>query len=161
MNFFFTGAKAIFYGTAFLLIWAWIASRFRAVDQYFPHLLPAWSGIPGVILVCLGAILALWCLGAFVYGGRGTAAPFDPPRQFVASGPYRLVRNPMYIGGCVMLAGFGLCERSIGILLFSLIWLLLAHAYVVFFEEPGLEKRFGESYLAYKKSVRRWIPFRK
>jgi protein-S-isoprenylcysteine O-methyltransferase Ste14 len=64
----------------------------------------------------------------------------------------------MYIGGWVMFVGLGLYEQSISILLFSLIWLVLVHLFVLFVEEPGLEERFGDSYREYRKSVNRWIP---
>jgi protein-S-isoprenylcysteine O-methyltransferase Ste14 len=90
--------------------------------------------------------------------GKGTGAPFDPPREFVAVGPYRFVRNPMYIGGWLMFAGLGFYVHSVSILLCSFLWFLVAHFFVIFYEEPTLEKKFGKSYLDYKKSVNRWIP---
>ena len=153
----FTGLKALIYGAAFVGLWAWMALGFRAYDNYFP-VLPEWSGILGIVLISAGGILALLCLGLFVIRGKGTGAPFDPPREFVAVGPYRRVRNPMYIAGWLMFIGFGFYEHSIVILLFSLVFLLVAHLFVTLVEEPGLEKRFGQSYLEYKKSVNRWIP---
>ncbi len=143
-----------------MALWVWIALGIRTYDQYLPILLPVWTGIPGIILVSVGGSLVLLCLSMFVIRGNGTGAPFDPPREFVAFGPYRYVRNPMYIGGWVMFVGFGLYEQSISILLFSLIWLLLIHLFVLFVEEPGLKKRFGDSYREYKSSVNRWIPHR-
>jgi protein-S-isoprenylcysteine O-methyltransferase Ste14 len=158
MNVLFTGLRALVYGTAFVALWVWIALGIRICDQYLPVLLPVWTGILGIILVSVGGTLALLCLSMFVIRGNGTGAPFDPPREFVAFGPYRYVRNPMYIGGWVMFVGFGFYEQSISILLFSLIWLVLVHLFVLFVEEPGLEKRFGESYREYKRSVNRWIP---
>ena len=78
-----------------------------------------------------GAALCLACIATFVVIGRGTPAPFDPPRQFVAVGPYRYVRNPMYIGGALLLAGFALYLRSGAALIFCLPWLLLAHIFVL------------------------------
>ena len=57
-----------------------------------------------------------------------------------------------------MLLGLGLYHRSLAILLFAVVIFVLFHLYVVFVEEPGLEKRFGEGYYAYKKLVNRWIP---
>jgi protein-S-isoprenylcysteine O-methyltransferase Ste14 len=76
----------------------------------------------------------------------------------VSAGPYKFVRNPMYIGGFLLLAGFGLIQRSLAILLFALALLGLFHLFVVFVEEPGLKKRFGQSYLDYKQIVKRWLP---
>ncbi|HSS45394.1 MAG TPA: isoprenylcysteine carboxylmethyltransferase family protein, partial [Thermoanaerobaculia bacterium] len=85
---------------------------------------------------------------------------FDPPRVFVASGPYRFLRNPMYLGAWFLLAGFGLFEGSVSILLLSFAMLLAAHLFVVFVEEPGLESRFGKTYLEYRARTNRWIPRR-
>src|SRR5947199_228504 len=87
---------------------------------------------------------------------RGDAV--RPAREFVAQGPYKYVRNPMYVGGLGVLAGFGLYQRSLAIVLFALVFLCCAHLFVVFYEEPGLERRFGQSYLDYKRSVNRWLP---
>ena len=107
-----------------------------------------------------GGILALACIANFVAKGEGTPAPFDPPRQFVEVGPYKLVRNPMYIGGCVALLGFGMYEQSYTILLFGVPWILLAHLFVILYEEPHLRATFGTTYDAYCCSVRRWVPRR-
>ena len=160
MNALFAGLRSLVYATAFVALWVWIARGVRLYDQYLPVLLPAWAGTLGVFLVIVGGLIVLSCLSTFVVRGNGTPAPFDPPRTFVAVGPYRYVRNPMYIGAWVALAGYGLYEHSISVLLFSLIWLMLIHLFVLFVEEPGLEKRFGDSYREYKKSVNRWIPHR-
>lgn len=153
----FIGLKALAYGTAFVGLWGWLALRTRVFDYHF-LVLPPWTGILGIVLLTMGGILALLSVGLFVVRGKGTDAPFDPLREFVAVGPYCRVRNPMYIGGWAMFLGLGLYERSIPILLFSLVWLLLTHLFVVFVEEPGLEKRFRNSYREYKKSVNCWIP---
>ena len=64
----------------------------------------------------------------------------------------------MYIGAAVVLVGFGLFHASLSMMLFSLLFLLIAHLFVLFVEEPLLENLFGESYLEYKKRVDRWIP---
>jgi len=111
-----------------------------------------------MLLMVPGAVLVLACLGNFILRGQGTPAPFDPPLTFVPSGPYRYVRNPMYIGAALVLGGYGLWERSAAIVIFALVFLLVFHLFVVLVEEPGLERRFGESYIAYKRVVHRWLP---
>jgi protein-S-isoprenylcysteine O-methyltransferase Ste14 len=158
MKMLFTGLRAVVCGTGFVALWAWISLGFRAYDRYIPIVLPGWAEPLGIVQLSLGGILGLLCVGTLVLRGEGTPAPFDPPREFVASGPYRIVRNPMYIGGWVALMGFGFYQHSISILLFSLVWLFLIHMLVCYIEEPGLERRFGESYREYKRSVNRWIP---
>src|SRR3990172_2750465 len=111
----------------------------------------------GIVLMILGGILCLICILVFIIRGKGTPAVFDPPTEFVAIGPYKYVRNPMYIGGHILLLGFGLYHNSISILILSVVLMFLFHLFVVFVEEPGLEQRFGESYLKYKKDVKRWM----
>src|SRR5215813_15400691 len=149
--------RAVVYMTGFVLFWGCMALRVRSLDRNLGIILPAWTGFLGVILGMLGGILALVCAGAFIVRGRGTPAPFDAPREFVAVGPYRYVRNPMYIGGWLVLSGFGLYQRSVSILLFGALCLVLVHLFVVFFEEPGLRRRFGASYADYCNAVPRWI----
>jgi protein-S-isoprenylcysteine O-methyltransferase Ste14 len=144
--------------SGFLLFFGWVALRVRAFDQRLGVSLPAVAEIPGAILVVLGAILVLACADVFISRGRGTPAIFDPPRAFVAIGPYQYVRNPMYIGGLMLLLGFGLCQRSISILFLTLPLFLLLHLFVLFYEEPTLTRKFGSSYQEYLRAVRRWIP---
>ncbi|MGB7593762.1 MAG: methyltransferase [Terriglobia bacterium] len=103
----------------------WIASWVRAFDQCFGFSLPVAAEIPGAILVALGAILTHACAGVFIPRGRGTTAIFDAPHAFVAIGPYRYVRHPMYMGGLMLLLGFSLYMRWISILFLTLLLLLL------------------------------------
>ncbi len=156
----FVAVRAVLYASGFILFFGWLAMSARRYDARLDLRLPAAGKIPGVLLMIPGGILALACVGNFIVRGKGTPAPFDPPRVFVATGPYRYVRNPMYVGGLAFLAGLALFEGSVSILLFSLLLLVVAHLLVVLYEEPDLERRFGESYLAYKRTVPRWLPRR-
>jgi protein-S-isoprenylcysteine O-methyltransferase Ste14 len=150
--------RAFVYMTGFLILWGWVALRVRVFDRNLGISLPAGMKTLGFILLAVGGILALTCAGTFVRWGRGTPAPFDAPREFVAIGPYRYVRNPMYIGALTVLVGFGLYQRSPSILLLSLVLFLLVHLFVVLLEEPGLKARFGVTYGEYLKAVPRWVP---
>ena len=78
--------------------------------------------------------------------GRGTPAPFDPPKVFVASGPEPYVRNPMYVGAVLALMGGGLAARSASVVALGVAFWLLSHVLVVLVEEPDLVKRFGDLY---------------
>ena len=80
------------------------------------------------------------------------------PKEFVAFGPFRYIRNPMSLGAVILMLGFALYESSISILLLAAALFLFFHLIVVYVEEPGLEKRFGESYQEYRRSVNRWLP---
>ena len=136
---------------------------------YIPARLLSWSGIvrptmieapqvAGMIIGAAGAVIALWCILTFAILGRGTPAPFDPPRRLVVRGPYRFVRNPMYIGAGLALAGAALFYESLILLVYVLAFFLITHLFVIGYEEPTLRRTFGEEYEAYCQRVRRWMP---
>ena len=158
MKLFFIILRSIIYVPLFILFFGWIALNVRGFDRQIGALLPLWARSIGIVFMTVGGILVLTCVAVFIIRGRGTPAVFDPPNQFVAAGRYAYVRNPMYIGGFILLVGFGLYHISISILILSVILLGLFHLFVVFVEEPRLEKTFGESYFEYKKQINRWIP---
>jgi protein-S-isoprenylcysteine O-methyltransferase Ste14 len=116
--------------------------------------------IAGALVGAAGALVALWCIAAFIVIGRGTPAPFDPPRQLVIVGPYRWVRNPMYIGAALALAGAALFYQSWALLGYCALFLLITHLFVIAYEEPVLRGTFGEAYARYCGHVGRWLPSR-
>jgi protein-S-isoprenylcysteine O-methyltransferase Ste14 len=111
-----------------------------------------------MMVAAAGALLALWCVVTFVAIGKGTPAPFDPPRRLVVRGPYRFVRNPMYLGGALALAGAALFYQSLLLLAYGSIFLFAACLFVLFYEEPTLRRTFGADYEAYRRHVGRWLP---
>lgn len=117
-----------------------------------------WPQIGGTIVCALGAFVALSCVLAFTFIGKGTPAPFDPPRRLVIRGPYRYVRNPMYLGAALALAGAALFYRSAALLAFVAVFLLATHLFVLLYEEPTLRRNFGPDYADYCHSVHRWFP---
>lgn len=161
MKMLFIAVRALLFSSGFILLWGWVAlSLSRRYDATLGFAFAGWTPALGIAVMAVGGTLALACIATFVTRGEGTPAPMDPPRKFVTVGPYQLVRNPMYIGGFLVLAGFGLYERSPAILFFALPWLLLAHLFVVFYEEPHLRTKFGSAYDVYCHSVHRWLPLR-
>jgi protein-S-isoprenylcysteine O-methyltransferase Ste14 len=114
--------------------------------------------VVGGVLTTVGASLAVWCVATFALVGRGTPAPFDPPRRLVSGGPYRYVRNPMYIGAVIALTGGALFYESGALLAYAAAFVLLMHAFVVLYEEPALRAAFGDDYKAYCRRVGRWWP---
>jgi protein-S-isoprenylcysteine O-methyltransferase Ste14 len=157
----FIALRAAIFGTGFIFLWGWVALSLRhRYDNSLGFALPGWAHAIGIAMIVAGGTLAFACVATFVTRGEGTPAPFDPPRKFVAAGPYRFVRNPMYIGGFTVLLGFGLYEQSPAILVFTLPWLLFAHLFVIVYEEPHLRATFGTRYETYCRSVRRWWPRR-
>jgi protein-S-isoprenylcysteine O-methyltransferase Ste14 len=156
----FIALRSLIYMAVFFALWGWAALSVRVFDPLLGIALPRWTVMAGIVLMIPGAVLGLWCPGEFIMHGRGTPAPFDAPREFVAAGPYRFVRNPMYVGGVAFLAGFGLYARSVSILILAVALFGMAHLFVVFYEEPALKKSFGTTYEAYRRRVHRWIPMR-
>src|ERR1019366_3293307 len=148
MKVLFTALRAVIWMTAFLSLWGWLALAARRYDAALRGALAAWAPPPGWPFVVAGAALSLTCVVLFVLRGRGTPAPFDAPREFVAVGPYRYVRNPMYHGAYGMLIGFALIFRSPAMMAFVVVPACCAHLFVLVFDEPVLERRFGASYLA-------------
>jgi protein-S-isoprenylcysteine O-methyltransferase Ste14 len=154
----FVALRAIVYAGSFVLLWGWVAIQVRTYDRHFQVGFPQWVIVTGVGVASLGAILSLLCIVMFIVHGRGTPVPFDAPRRLVAAGPYRYVRNPMYLGGYLVLLGAGLFLGSVAIMLLSFGFLLLFHFFVMYVEEPNLQERFGRSYREYRRHVNRWIP---
>jgi protein-S-isoprenylcysteine O-methyltransferase Ste14 len=150
--------RGVIYAGAFVALWAWLAVSAQRLDEQLPAASPSWLRLPGFVIALAGALLAAWCIATFLTRGRGTPAPFDPPREFVAAGPYRYVRNPMYIGGFGVLLGAGLAVESLSIVGLAVVFLLLMHVLVLVHEEPSLAARFGDAYLSYKAQVNRWWP---
>jgi protein-S-isoprenylcysteine O-methyltransferase Ste14 len=155
-----TVTRALVYTALFVWLWGWVALGLRPYDAGLGGPLGPWAAPLGWALIAAGAALVVSCQWVFILRGRGTPAPFDAPRQVVAAGVYRFVRNPMYLGGFLVLVGFGLVERSGAIVIFSAIWLLLVHLAVVLLEEPDLRRKFGSSYEQYRRAVPRWLPRR-
>ena len=153
----FTILRGVVYSAGFVWLWAWLAISVRPLDPRLPVALPLWLRPIGFVLAAGGALLAGACIATFVTRGRGTPAPFDPPREFVASGPYRYVRNPMYVGAAAAMFGVGLILASPSIVILAMAFLLTMHLFVVLYEEPALAGRFGASYRQYKTAVHRWL----
>lgn len=83
----FTALRAAIFAAGFTLLWGWVAlSLHHRYDSMSGLALPAWTRIFGIVLMVAGGTLGLVCVATFVIRGEGTAAPFDPPRKFVAVG---------------------------------------------------------------------------
>ncbi len=118
------------------------------------------SVLLGVALIVGGFGLWLWTVRLFARLGGGTLAPWDPPRTLVVEGPYRHVRNPMIAAVLMVLAGEAALFGSLPLLIWFGLFFLANYVGFQVYEEPGLERRFGEEYLVYKRNVPRWLPRR-
>src|SRR5438105_15311034 len=139
----------------FISIWTWFLPRWfggaRAFEQ--PRLL-------GLSIATLGVLLLIACAWNFAWRGLGTPAPFDPPRRLVISGPYRFVRNPMYVGFGIALIGEAIVFPHAAPVILGMMLILwaLVSVFVLVYEEPTLRRLFGVDYENYCRSVNRWIP---
>lgn len=154
----FIALRGVIFATLFVLLWLWLATVVRQFDAAIPLSMPTWLQPLGFAFASAGSVLVASCVAVFITRGEGTPAPFDPPRSFVLTGPYRYVRNPMYLGAVCVLLGGAVSVRSPSVALLALGFGFLAHSFVMLYEEPALEERFGESYAQYKLRVRRWVP---
>jgi protein-S-isoprenylcysteine O-methyltransferase Ste14 len=120
---------------------------------------PLTSGLRavGYAPVTLGGFLLLWCIRDFYATGKGTLAPWDPPRHLVASGPYRVSRNPMYLAVSVLLWGWAIGFHSMALAIYALVVMVAFHLRVVYGEEPWLARTFGVEWTRYKARVPRWL----
>lgn len=116
---------------------------------------PSWLGLP---VLLLGAALYFRCAYDFAGAGRGTPAPIDPPVALVARGPYRISRNPMYVGVLMVVLGEAIALRAMPLFYYLLLMALAFHLVVILYEEPSLSRQFGDVYEEYRATVPRWVP---
>jgi protein-S-isoprenylcysteine O-methyltransferase Ste14 len=106
----------------------------------------------------VGGIILLWSFWNFLREGRGTPAPIDPPKELVAVGFYRYIRNPMYVAVLTLILGHFLWFEYLNLLLYAMFVFLAFHMFVIFYEEPTLRRNFGAAYEEYCRRVPRWFP---
>ena len=112
----------------------------------------------GAGIAILSGVVVL--LDAFVRFARadGTPAPPMPTGHLVVVGPYRYVRNPMYLAVLAIILGQALLSRSWGTLVYAGTVLLAVAVFVLGYEEPTLELEYGDEYREYRRNVRGWLP---
>src|SRR5215469_3887337 len=142
-------------------------TAFVALPGVVAFAVPIWIGIStrrplryvplAATILALGTLLLLWCVREFYVAGRGTLAPWSPPRHLVTSGPYRWSRNPMYIGVLTILLGWCVLWHSRTLLKYTLIVAAAVWLRVLVAEEPWAARNFGAEWEAYRTNVPRWI----
>jgi len=153
--------RALAYSTLFVgLVLVFLPAQVLEWSGISPPAERGLAQIAGMVVGALGAALAAWCILTFSLVGRGTPAPFDPPRRLVAAGPYRRVRNPMYLGAGIALAGAALYYKSLALLGYLAAFLFVTNLFVLVYEEPTLRRTFGAGYEEYCRQVGRWWPRR-
>ncbi len=152
------GAIAALPGLVAVVVPLWLARQNHVVLTAPADLTTALVQVAGTGLLASGLVLFSASLYYFWSRGRGTLAPWDPPRLFVIDGPYRFVRNPMISGVIFVLLGEAAVLRSRPHAVWAGLVILINALYIPVIEEPMLAARFGESYLQYKRGVRRFLP---
>jgi protein-S-isoprenylcysteine O-methyltransferase Ste14 len=153
------GIRTVLFAAFFLGIilgyFPWQVLRFDvALSQYVQTFLT----YGGVVLFLAGALLSFSGAYYLVLRGDGTPLPFDATKRLVVAGPYAYMQHPMALGllSMAFAESFWFHSASLGIYAFVLTFAI--NVYLIYFEEPGLEKRFGEDYRAYRAAVPRWLP---
>jgi len=132
-----------------------------------PWLVTGWEGSPagwdavdllGVLIGLIGPTMVVACFVRFVREGRGTPAPSAPTEELVVGGLYRYLRNPMYVGVGLAIAGQCLAFRSLSLVVWLALFTVAVTVFVVTYEQPTLRARYGASYDVYCRSVPAVMP---
>lgn len=124
-------------------------------EERWPLVIGHWS-YSGALLILPGLLIFGSTVKEFFVRGRGTLAPWDPPRALVAEGLYRYCRNPMYVGVLLLIWGQGLWWRSGEVVGYGYLMALIFHLRVVWYEEPWLARTFPKEWEGYRARVKRW-----
>jgi protein-S-isoprenylcysteine O-methyltransferase Ste14 len=134
----------------------WLLAGGWQVREPLPYWVP--MRVLGGLLLVAGLIALVQAFVRFVVEGFGTPAPVAAPERLVVGGVYRYVRNPMYVAVLAAIVGQALFFGRVGLLLYAAaVWLITA-AFVHWYEEPTLTRRFGADYEAYRRAVPAWLP---
>ncbi|HWC19360.1 MAG TPA: isoprenylcysteine carboxylmethyltransferase family protein [Terriglobales bacterium] len=156
----FLAIRTLLYASGFFLVLAWLLPAFLNISSSpaAPSQSP-WRTL-GILPLLIGLAIILWCVTNFVVEGKGTPAPFDPPRRLVVTGPYCYMRNPMYVGGLLFLIGYAVLfvEFSITLLWYAVALIVAVNIFILAYEEPILKRKFGGDYEKYCRNVHRWMP---
>jgi protein-S-isoprenylcysteine O-methyltransferase Ste14 len=133
----------------------WLLTRWQAREP-----LPYWAPVRvlGGLLLIAGLVALVHAFVRFVVEGFGTPAPVAAPERLVVGGAYRYVRNPMYVAVLAAIVGQALLLGRLVLLLYAAAAWIAVAAFVNFYEEPTLARRFGADYEAYRRAVPAWWP---
>ena len=146
----------VFFGMLLLVVFG---SLYMDRALGFPKLLSGPIGtLIGVVLLSLGLVIWAWCVVWFSKA-KGTPVPFNPPRELVTVGPYAWSRNPMLTGVFASLFGIGFLLHSVSmVFVWTPVFVIFNVLELKLVEEPELERRFGESYIEYRRRVPMFVP---
>ena len=156
-------ARALLGSFAFLLVAPGVVAGvipWWLTDWEVREPLPYWFPlrVAGGALVASGVGVLLHAFARFVTEGLGTPAPVAPTERLVVGGAYRHVRNPMYLAVLAVIVGQALLLGRLELFLYAAVVLAAFAAFVHWYEEPTLRRRFGAQYDEYRRAVPAWWP---
>jgi len=134
----------------------WALTGWHAGHGFWPGL-----RILGGLLILGGGVVLVRAFAEFALRGLGTPAPVAPTQHLVVQGPYRYVRNPIYLALLAVIVGQALLLGRPGLLADALLVGAALASFVLAYEEPTLSEQFGAEYEAYRRAVPRWLPRRR
>jgi len=151
-----TALLALLLGTLIWIVFPYLVIK---LNQFLG--LPSWQFWPlqvlGWILIICGITVFAHLTLLFKVFGEGTPVPTEPPQKFVLESLYQRTRNPMYLCYFIIILGEWLVFGSVLLIVYLALFWLKVNLFVVFWEEPGLRKRFGKEYVDYCRRVPRWF----
>ena len=110
----------------------------------------------GFALIIFGGAINIWT-DFLLKKKKTTVKPYENPTSLITSGPFRISRNPQYLGFTAILLGVAINHGTLITLLSPIVFFILMELLFIPFEEKNLEKVFGADYTEYKNRVRRWL----
>jgi protein-S-isoprenylcysteine O-methyltransferase Ste14 len=124
---------------------------------YLIKVLISWPfNLLGVLIIILG-LMVNNAASSHLRRNRTPIGFSETPERLVTDGPFRISRNPIYLGGVMVLLGLAVLLGSLASFLFPMLLFLLLHLLFIPAEENQLEEEFGPDYIEYRRSLRRWL----
>ena len=114
------------------------------------------SNLIGFLFFVIGTVLNIWTDQLFKKVNT-TVKPFEKPSTLILKGPFKISRNPMYLGMALLLVGAGFILGSITSFIGTILFIIAMEVRFIPTEEKFMFEQFGEEFEAYKKKVRRWL----
>jgi protein-S-isoprenylcysteine O-methyltransferase Ste14 len=146
---------SIFFPALLFIIPKFILDPWLQLPQF---LTPVARAVLGGSLITLGLIPLLWSIRVQRVIGQGTPMPLMATQNLVVEKPYSYCRNPLFFGVINLFFGISILFGSISSLVMVLAFSVIILLFTRFVEEKELEKRFGDEYLAYKRTTPFIIP---
>jgi protein-S-isoprenylcysteine O-methyltransferase Ste14 len=145
--------SAVYFAAAagtFAVLIPWLGTGWQVRGPW-----PYW--VAGGVLIGAGLVPVVSAFVQFARAG-GTPLPLAPTQRLVVSGFHRYVRNPIYLGSLLIFVGEALLFGRPSLLAYAAAGWAGAAAFVRWYEEPALARRFGAEYEAYRRAVPAWRP---